>query len=239
MIIRTDDDYRPSDDAARRAEFGLNAPKKTGSTPVQPSAYDKVGKAGDANKFPLERTDTPGIVTLNDDEKSVLPDANTKDTTSSDTAIEQNGLSKEPVEHDTGGVVRERKKQGALKRLFHHEGKAKEGDDEAKPKQKFTAMGQFRATVLNSWINILLIACKVRNVVGQVMVLMFSSAHWHRCFLRKGRASRSFRHQLHCHHPSSGNAQLCHRGNCSENWRNARWSAQCVLWVSHIPTLDQ
>jgi len=34
-------------------------------------------------------------------------------------------------------------------------------DNNGKEKKKFTAMGQLRSTLFNSWINVLLIACKL------------------------------------------------------------------------------
>jgi Ca2+:H+ antiporter len=54
----------------------------------------------------------------------------------------------------------------ALKdKILHHKGsehdEKEDADPSGKQKQKFTAMGQFRATVLNSWINILFIASPI------------------------------------------------------------------------------
>ena len=45
-------------------------------------------------------------------------------------------------------------------------------DDNGKNKQhkKFTAMSQVRATILNSWINVLLIACKTNFYTGVFMI---------------------------------------------------------------------
>ena len=53
---------------------------------------------------------------------------------------------------------------GITDKLHHkktEQDEKEEADPSAKSKQKFTAMGQFRATVLNSWINILLIMSPV------------------------------------------------------------------------------
>lgn len=62
------------------------------------------------------------------------------------------------------------------KRRFLGIGNRSDGDDREIPeeepdKQRFTAVGQFKATVLNSWINILLVAAPVGSRSTTVSVV--------------------------------------------------------------------
>jgi Ca2+:H+ antiporter len=50
----------------------------------------------------------------------------------------------------------------------HKESENSEDDEQKEPPQKFTAMGQIRATILNSYINVLLIAAPVGIALSQV-----------------------------------------------------------------------
>jgi Ca2+:H+ antiporter len=80
----------------------------------------------------------------------------------SDTAKEsENGGIHNQEGHHTKGA---KYIHGITDKLHHkktEQDEKEEADPSAKSKQKFTAMGQFRATVLNSWINILLIMSPV------------------------------------------------------------------------------
>lgn len=94
------------------------------------------------------------------------PDEKKKDSGStSDTA---RGTDKGGIYDDETGIRNSEKHSHGfmgLKNKMHRKksenDEKEEADPSGKSKQKFTAMGQFRATVLNSWINILLIASPV------------------------------------------------------------------------------
>ena len=83
----------------------------------------------------------------------------------SDTAKEsENGGIHNQEGHHTKGSKGAKYIHGITDKLHHkktEQDEKEEADPSAKSKQKFTAMGQFRATVLNSWINILLIMSPV------------------------------------------------------------------------------
>ena len=71
----------------------------------------------------------------------------------------------EPV---TEGQPRKRKMGGLFGKLKRHKEEDTEGDDEPKEKQKFTPWSQIRATIFNSYINVLLIAAPVGIALSQV-----------------------------------------------------------------------
>lgn len=83
-------------------------------------------------------------------------------------------------------------------------------------KQKFTAVGQFKATVLNSWINVLLLAAPVGSMFPDGLV--FEGIVANRCLscaaLCSRRSGGYLRGQLCCHHSTGSDAQLCDGGNC-------------------------
>jgi len=91
--------------------------------------------------------------------------------------------------------------------LSRKSSKAAEDDDNGKNKleQHFTFMSQIRATVFNSWINALLIACESSQSV-RISIANLHSAGWDRAQLCACPASRRLCGQLHRNCPSCGNA---------------------------------
>lgn len=87
-----------------------------------------------------------------------------EDSNATTETIVQRDTEKQPAD----GQPRKRKLGGLFGKLKKHKKDDKEEDDEPEEKQKFTAMGQFRATVLNSYINVLLIAAPVGIALSQV-----------------------------------------------------------------------
>jgi Ca2+:H+ antiporter len=57
--------------------------------------------------------------------------------------------------------VRHRKRSNFLSKFSRKGHEEEEDEEDKKPKQKFTMMSQIRATIFNSWINVLLIAAPV------------------------------------------------------------------------------
>jgi hypothetical protein len=78
-------------------------------------------------------------------------------------------------------------------------------DGKNKLKKTFTPMSQVRATILNSWINVLLIACE-SYPSSDISILTMCSPGRDRALLCPCKAGRGFRGQFHCYHPSCGNA---------------------------------
>lgn len=80
-----------------------------------------------------------------------VPNGAQKDESSSNTLVSP----------DTNGQPRKRRGiKGLFKKKGHQDEGVEEEDHKKKPKQKFTAMSQVRGTILNSWINVLLVAGK-------------------------------------------------------------------------------
>jgi hypothetical protein len=87
--------------------------------------------------------------------------------TSNETAVANEIQPEKPLDNkDEGTHPRKRGPLVKVTRLFHKGSEAasdgNDDDPEGKNKQKktFSLMSQVRATVLNSWINVLLIACE-------------------------------------------------------------------------------
>ncbi|KAJ9613099.1 hypothetical protein H2200_003040 [Cladophialophora chaetospira] len=155
--VHTDDpnDYRPSSDE-RNAQ--VPPPRHAATTPTATSAL-KSYPPGDAVDFP--RSSSP----VNDEKtiKEEVPGG--RNGSSSDTYT--NGIPSQPAE-DTGSSVRQRptgeeKKKRGFKSFFSKKDKNEKNrdDNNGKDKKHFTAWGQIRATVFNSWINVLLIASPI------------------------------------------------------------------------------
>ena len=148
-VLSDTGDYRPSNQAE---DF-------QGTSPVH------------ANTMPFTNsTETRRLKTSQPDgpfqEEYEEPSHGPKDSGStSDTAKEsENGGIHNQEGHHTKGSKGAKYIHGITDKLHHkktEQDEKEEADPSAKSKQKFTAMGQFRATVLNSWINILLIMSPV------------------------------------------------------------------------------
>lgn len=113
---------------------------------------------------------------------------------SSNTPINVTPRGHDGIESD--GKPRKRKFLGMAN---HSDGDDREPPEDEPDKQRFTAVGQFKATVLNSWINILLLAAPVGSksiTVSGITLLTVSSC----AELCQSRPSGCFRGQLYCHH---------------------------------------
>ncbi|MCJ1477618.1 hypothetical protein MMC13_006291 [Lambiella insularis] len=86
-------------------------------------------------------------------------DSNTSATLTGDNApqnaVQDDGDTSQPRKRKLGGLL------GKFRKHKDDEKEAVEDDDQSKPKPKFTAMSQLRATLLNSYINVLLILVPV------------------------------------------------------------------------------
>ena len=153
--------YRPSNEG--RGEVlgaGANSHPKHAATSPNATSGSRPYTPGDEVEIP--RSSSPI-----DDEKHVkedFPNGRRDDHSSSDTYTA--GVPSQP--EDTNPVrnraTDEDKKKRGLKSFFTRGRNEKEKDDnngKNKNKKKFTAMGQIRATLFNSWINVLLIMSPV------------------------------------------------------------------------------
>ena len=162
--IRTDgQDYRPTTPLDRQRELGLDDRKPhSATTPNVDSAKD----TRDA-KFDIPRSESP-VNGLNfTDKVEAANEYKGHDATGSKIAIETEDSHRSPVDTDYEGT--HERKTGAIAKLaglFHKKSETNGDDDDdddngkKKPKQQFTPMSQVKATILNSWINVLLIACE-------------------------------------------------------------------------------
>ncbi|KIY01095.1 uncharacterized protein Z520_02647 [Fonsecaea multimorphosa CBS 102226] len=151
---RTDDpnNYRQSSSRERGEELGANPSVKHAATTPNARSTPKPYAPGDEVELP--RSLSP----VNDE----FQNGPNEDGMSSDTATYN-----KPSQTDEGASMRNRglgdksvEKHG-LKALFSRESKESKDDNNGKDKPTFTAWSQIRATVFNSWINILLIASPV------------------------------------------------------------------------------
>lgn len=163
LRIQTEDNViRKSRDEERRTdpENELHSPAHANTMPTTASGavngpYSKHGisSIGDEKPLPEEKVS---------DEK--FPDSTTG---TSETAI---APSAEPVQEEVRH--RKRKRLNIFSKFSKKGDKPDEEEDEKekKPKQHFTAMSQVKATLLNSWINILLIAAPVGIAVNYAKI---------------------------------------------------------------------
>lgn len=77
-----------------------------------------------------------------------------------------NGPREQPLDAEESGKPRNRKGRGFLGKFKTSASEQQESDDSKSPEQKhkFTVASQLRATILNSWINVLLIAVPVGSM---------------------------------------------------------------------------
>lgn len=136
-----------------------------GTSPVHaktlPFANSKPTGIADLEAGQVPRSDSP----IQEEEQ--LPHRSPSETEKKDSG----STSDTAREADNGGIedVNTRKRKtgfaGVMEKMRPHKDperdEKKATDPSGKQKQKFTAMGQFRATVLNSWINVLIIASPV------------------------------------------------------------------------------
>ncbi|OAP57239.1 calcium/proton exchanger [Fonsecaea erecta] len=157
---RTDDpdQYRPSSSRERAEELGANPPRKHPAT--TPNARSAPAPYAPGDEVNLPRSLSP--VNSEKGLREEFPNGPNEDGMSSDTYTYG-----KPSQTDEGGSMRNRglgdkapEKHG-LKALFSRESKDDKDKNNGKDKPKFTAWSQIRATLFNSWINVLLIASPV------------------------------------------------------------------------------
>lgn len=147
-------DYRPTTSQDRARELGLeeHTPHST-TTPNVDSAPDFRNE-----KLDIPRSDSP---------VNAINAADKVERVKEQTAVENQDPNKSSLDQNYEGT--HHRNTGALRKvtgLFHKTSEETSDDDDdndpdGKNKQKrtFTPMSQVRATILNSWINVLLIAC--------------------------------------------------------------------------------
>ncbi|EXJ55377.1 Ca2+:H+ antiporter [Cladophialophora yegresii CBS 114405] len=158
-MTQTDDpnDYRPSSEG-RGEELGANRrPRHAVTTPAAKSATTPYA-AGDEVDIP--RSSSP--ISEEKAVKEEFPSARRGDETSSDTVT--NGRPSQP--EDTVSMRQRaagdgQKKRGLKSWFAHGRNEEASDDNNGKDKRKFTVWSQIRATLFNSWINVLLIASPV------------------------------------------------------------------------------
>jgi hypothetical protein len=200
-------DYRPTTSQDRARALGLEEHSPhSATTPNVDSAPDFRNE-----KLNIPRSDSPVIAIDTADKVERVKEQRGHDSTSSETAVENQDANKSPLDQNYEGTHHRNK--GALGKvtgLFHktpEETSDDDNDPDSKNKQKrtFTPMSQVRATILNSWINVLLIACALYPSSDPSILMVFSSCRY-RTLLRACEAGCGFHRQLHCYHPSSSNA---------------------------------
>jgi hypothetical protein len=158
--IRTDgQDYRSTTSLDRRRELGLDEQKQhSATTPNVNSAHDFRN-----TDIKIPRSASPVNEETAVDKVEQVPERTGPDSTSSEIAVGEEVRNKSPL--DTNHEGPHHRNVGALDKMKSW-GKSKEisgenDDPDAKKKEKrvYTPMSQVRATILNSWINVLLIAC--------------------------------------------------------------------------------
>ncbi|KAI9037327.1 hydrogen/calcium exchanger domain-containing protein [Aspergillus affinis] len=148
--VRTAGDVRLSEERRRRRDMtdGLRGPGHADTYPAESAETDRIGEADSVEKAepePSMRSTDPINVSYRDGD----------------------GL-------DVDEDGRPRKRRTATSRFGDDDVEmSRDSSDDPKgvaDKQKFTAVGQFKATVLNSWINVLLLAAPAGIVLNYVNV---------------------------------------------------------------------
>jgi Ca2+:H+ antiporter len=154
LRINTDQEHQHADVLSRKAEMGGAAATQqrypTAPIPDRPCTMPIREEAGPP--FEIPRVSSPRPEQPSAERELLPPTEETKDSTSGDTVIAQDTT--------TGEKPRQRK---GLKGMFHREknvaekDKAEEGES---VKPHYTFGNQIRASLFNSWINVLLLAGK-------------------------------------------------------------------------------
>ncbi|EXJ74788.1 Ca2+:H+ antiporter [Cladophialophora psammophila CBS 110553] len=157
---KTDDpnNYRPSSSRARGEDFSAQSTKKHAATTPDATSARKPYSPGDDVELPRSLSPVHSERGLRDE----IPNGSNEDGMSSDTYTVG-----KPGQTDEAGSVRNRSsgdknpEKHGLQALFGGESKQEKDDNNGKDKPQFTAWSQIRATLFNSWINVLLIASPV------------------------------------------------------------------------------
>jgi hypothetical protein len=159
--IRTDgQDYRSTTPLDRSRELGADEQKQhSATTPNVNSAHDFRNE-----DFKIPRSTSPANEETSVDKVEQVPERTAPDSTSSEIAIVDEVRNKSPLDtnhegphhRNVGTTLEKMKSWGKPKDTS---GKKDDPDAKKKEKRVYTPMSQVRATILNSWINVLLIAC--------------------------------------------------------------------------------
>jgi hypothetical protein len=158
--IRTDgQDYRSTTSLERRRDLGIDEQKQhSATTPNVNSAHDF--RTAD---FKIPRSTSPANEETSMDKVEQVPERVEPDSTSSAIAVDDEVRNKSPrdtnhegTHHRNVGAIEKMKSWGKSKDTS---GKSDDPNAKKKEKRVYTPMSQVRATILNSWINVLLIAC--------------------------------------------------------------------------------
>lgn len=152
----TDQEDQHEDVLGRQAEMGgaIGVQQRNGTAPISDRSRMKPIKEQATTPIQFDRTDSPELEESFAEQDRPLPLPETKDSTSDDTTAAE--------DITTSDKPRQRK---GLKGMFHRKTKeevSEEPEDDGREKPIYTFGNQIRATLFNSWINILLIAGKPR-----------------------------------------------------------------------------
>lgn len=153
----TDQEHQHADVLSRKTEMGgaAGAQQRHGTAPISDRSRAKPIREEASAPFEVIRAISPEAEEPSAENDSPLPLEETKDSTSDDTMTAE----------DTTTSEKPRQRKG-LKGMFHREKKVAESDkaeEDESMKPHYTFGNQIRATLFNSWINILLIAGKLRS----------------------------------------------------------------------------
>ncbi|KIW99909.1 calcium/proton exchanger [Rhinocladiella mackenziei CBS 650.93] len=156
-LTRTDDpeDYRTSTPTGRREEFGVHSSGRHAAT--APNAKPSTNPYGPGDEINIPRAASPdhSIKGIKEEE----PDRERPDDGTSADTYANGKLSKgtDGLNSVRSRTTSDKNSSHGLKKFFSKN--TDEADDNnGKDKRQYTAWGQIRATLFNSWINILLIA---------------------------------------------------------------------------------
>lgn len=175
--IKTDtQDYRPTTPQERAQELGLGDPKPhSATTPNVDSALDMLNE-----NVHIPRSGSPVHEDNTKDKVEQVQEYRSQDSTSAQAAVENEVANKSPLDQDHEGA--HQRKKGVLGRLFQKtstetSNDKDDSDDKKKPRKVYTPMSQVKATILNSPINILLIACEYSSSIKSILT-NFSSRRY-------------------------------------------------------------
>ena len=158
----SDPDFRPESAVQRDRAFGSpeDGIRHSNTFPDVSSSHDfqpmdtAMGATKEKQESPAYEPNTANGVPEKGKEKDLdnqMPNGTQKDESSSNTLVAP----------DTDGKPRRRRGiKGLFKKKDHQEESTDDEDSGKPPRRKFTAMSQIRATVLNSYINVLLFMSK-------------------------------------------------------------------------------
>ncbi len=153
----TDQEDQHAEFLNRQAQMGggIGGKQRYGTAPVSDRSQTKPVREDASESMEINRTISPEQEESSVDKASPRPLEETKESTSGDTIAAEDTTTSDKPRHRKG-----------LKGMFHRKEKEVESDKseaDAREKPHFTFGNQIKATLFNSWINILLIAGKLRS----------------------------------------------------------------------------